>query len=183
MWRVDLEMNPAVQAALQPALADDERVRAARFHFPRDRAHSGAARGALRTVPRRLPQNSGGRDASIIRPANSRFHSRPGRFHDCWLTGQTRWPPRVGHFMNYSAGRALRGALQWTRSDDPVFRLSGESLSPAQSRECLLGARSSKPSNFDPVLLCKGRSECYTPGASGGSSVPLASCLGSPSDS
>lgn len=50
VWRVALEQSPSVRRALHETLAADERERAARFHFERDRAHYVCARGALRSI-------------------------------------------------------------------------------------------------------------------------------------
>jgi 4'-phosphopantetheinyl transferase len=50
VWRVALDRPAATIAALARVLADDERARAARFHFDRDRHAYTLARGALRTL-------------------------------------------------------------------------------------------------------------------------------------
>jgi 4'-phosphopantetheinyl transferase len=50
VWRVALVQPPAVVAALSATLSDDERARAARFYFERDRTAYAVARGALRTL-------------------------------------------------------------------------------------------------------------------------------------
>jgi 4'-phosphopantetheinyl transferase len=50
VWRVALDPPAGVVAALADTLSDDERGRAARFHFDRDRIAFTVARGALRTL-------------------------------------------------------------------------------------------------------------------------------------
>src|SRR5947207_1179517 len=50
VWRVPLAPPAGPLAALASTLRDDERARAARFHFERDRTAFTAARGALRTL-------------------------------------------------------------------------------------------------------------------------------------
>lgn len=50
VWRVALDPPARVVAALADALSDDERGRAARFHFDRDRIAFTVARGALRAL-------------------------------------------------------------------------------------------------------------------------------------
>jgi len=50
VWRVPLAHPPARLATLAATLAPDERHRASRFHFDRDRTAYTAARGALRTL-------------------------------------------------------------------------------------------------------------------------------------
>lgn len=50
VWRVSLVQPPASLERLARTLSDDERDRAARFYFERDRAAFTVARGALRTL-------------------------------------------------------------------------------------------------------------------------------------
>jgi 4'-phosphopantetheinyl transferase len=50
VWRAELEQDEAVLRGLEWLLSEDERARAAKFHFRRDRDHFVAARGALRTI-------------------------------------------------------------------------------------------------------------------------------------
>ena len=50
VWRVALDPPAEAIAALAHTLSDDERDRAARFHFDRDRIAFTVARGALRTL-------------------------------------------------------------------------------------------------------------------------------------
>src|SRR5947209_19745515 len=50
VWSVDLDPPTAGAEALAATLSSDERDRAARFHFDRDRRRFVHARGALRSV-------------------------------------------------------------------------------------------------------------------------------------
>jgi 4'-phosphopantetheinyl transferase len=50
VWRIALEISDALLARLSETLADDERRRAERFHFEKDRRHFIAGRGALRRL-------------------------------------------------------------------------------------------------------------------------------------
>jgi 4'-phosphopantetheinyl transferase len=50
IWRASLDLNADTLRRLQEALAPDERARASRFAFPRDRDHFTAARGILREL-------------------------------------------------------------------------------------------------------------------------------------
>jgi 4'-phosphopantetheinyl transferase len=50
VWRARLDVPPAALAELAATLRADERARAARFRFPRDRARCVAARGLLRAI-------------------------------------------------------------------------------------------------------------------------------------
>jgi 4'-phosphopantetheinyl transferase len=50
VWRAALDVAPTEAAGLRKTLAADERARAGRFHFERDRAHFIVARGVLRAI-------------------------------------------------------------------------------------------------------------------------------------
>ena len=50
VWRIDLAVGDRVGAARAAVLSSEERARAARFHFERDRRRWTAARGAVRAV-------------------------------------------------------------------------------------------------------------------------------------
>jgi 4'-phosphopantetheinyl transferase len=50
VWRVSLDESPSLVALFQNTLDDDERSRAGRFHFRRDRERFVVGRGVLRTL-------------------------------------------------------------------------------------------------------------------------------------
>jgi len=50
VWRARLDLEPELLGRMRSTLADDERVRADRFHFDRDRNHFIACRGVLREL-------------------------------------------------------------------------------------------------------------------------------------
>src|SRR5262249_44129818 len=50
VWRADLDRPEEETAAMRALLSEDERARADRFRFPRDRAHFTVGRGFLRTM-------------------------------------------------------------------------------------------------------------------------------------
>lgn len=50
VWRIALEIGDSLHSRLRDILAVDERQRADRFHFEKDRRHFTAGRGALRTI-------------------------------------------------------------------------------------------------------------------------------------
>lgn len=50
VWRIALEISDALLTRWREILADDERLRAERFHFEKDRRHFIAGRGALRML-------------------------------------------------------------------------------------------------------------------------------------
>lgn len=50
VWRAELGASEAVLAGMRALLSDDERERAGRFHFQRDRSAFAVSRGVLRTL-------------------------------------------------------------------------------------------------------------------------------------
>jgi len=50
VWRCDLDQPTGIRQSLMCSLAEDERARAGRFHFDKDRNHFIIARGALRSI-------------------------------------------------------------------------------------------------------------------------------------
>jgi len=50
VWRASLHLEASRLESLLPTLAEDERARAARFYFPKDRDHFVAGRGILRAL-------------------------------------------------------------------------------------------------------------------------------------
>jgi len=50
VWRIRLDQSPAMVESFRQLLAADERVRANRFHFEKDRRHFIVARGGLRKL-------------------------------------------------------------------------------------------------------------------------------------
>lgn len=50
LWRIDLDALASAESRWQAILSPDERDRASRFHFERDRLHFSAARACLRTL-------------------------------------------------------------------------------------------------------------------------------------
>src|SRR5260221_2430191 len=50
LWRIDLAAVAPAEKRWQKILSPDERARAARFHFERDRQHFTATRALLRTI-------------------------------------------------------------------------------------------------------------------------------------
>src|SRR2546430_13693269 len=55
VWRAWLDLPQSDIQALEQTLSDDERVRAQRFRFVKDRTHFIAARGLLRAILGRFP--------------------------------------------------------------------------------------------------------------------------------
>ncbi|HEY7308591.1 MAG TPA: 4'-phosphopantetheinyl transferase superfamily protein [Gemmataceae bacterium] len=69
VWRIALELRDATLAQMRETLAEDERQRADRFHFEKDRRHFIAGRGALRAILSRYL----GRHAQDVRFAYTNY--------------------------------------------------------------------------------------------------------------
>jgi 4'-phosphopantetheinyl transferase len=81
IWRANLDLEPEVLDRISSTLDNDEKARAARFHFARDRDHFTACRGILREL---LGEYLGSSPASIEfsygefgKPAHRPRDSRP----------------------------------------------------------------------------------------------------------
>ncbi|HEY0100012.1 MAG TPA: 4'-phosphopantetheinyl transferase superfamily protein [Pyrinomonadaceae bacterium] len=61
VWRAELNPDGSVLGELAEALSPDERLRASKFHFQRDRDHFVAARGRLREILSRYAGTAAGR--------------------------------------------------------------------------------------------------------------------------
>lgn len=100
VWRVTLEMDPASLDRLRQTLAPEEKTRAEQFHFPKDRGHFVAARGALRDIlsryldrdPASLQFSYGpsGKPALACGPAAQEFRFNLSHSHGLALYGVTR---------------------------------------------------------------------------------------------
>lgn len=78
VWRVALDAPAGVVAALARTLSDDERGRAARFHFERDRVAFTVARGALRALAGRYLGEPPARLAFGYRERGKPYLTAPG---------------------------------------------------------------------------------------------------------
>lgn len=61
VWRATLDQSASCRERFWQTLAEDERARADRFHFPRDREHFVVARGVLRAILARYLNTEPGR--------------------------------------------------------------------------------------------------------------------------
>jgi 4'-phosphopantetheinyl transferase len=95
VWRGDLNLDGALLRQLREVLSTDERLRADRFHFQKDRDHFVAARGGLRDILARYTD---------VAPRSLRFSYSP--YGKPLLSGETGGGP-LRFNVSHSNGVAL----------------------------------------------------------------------------
>jgi len=73
VWRVELNPPPALEQRYRMILAEDELVRAGRFHFERDRRRFTTARGALRVILSQYLESNPGQIKFLYEPAGKPY--------------------------------------------------------------------------------------------------------------
>lgn len=102
VWRADLEQSPELMRAHLATLSPDERQRAGRFHFDKDRRHFIAARGVLRDLV--------GRYVGRTPAAVSFSYGRHGKPELGGAAGATRLAFNVSHSHGVALYAFTRGA-------------------------------------------------------------------------
>ena len=89
VWRADLELKASGSQSLQQILSADEKTRARRFHFQKDREHFVVARGLLRAILARYLE---------MDPSQLRFCYSPyGKPALAWESGRNGLRFNVSH--------------------------------------------------------------------------------------
>jgi 4'-phosphopantetheinyl transferase len=167
VWRVTLEMDPAALDKLQQALAPEEKSRAGQFHFPRDRAHFVAARGALRDILARYLDRD---------PAGLQFSYGPSGKPTLAPGPEARWL----HFnLSHSHGLALYGLTRSGEIGIDLERIAAEVarervaerfFSPQEVAELRALPAHLQPRGF---FNCWTRKEAYVKARGDGLRIPL----------
>lgn len=167
VWRIALELDDATLARLRETLADDERQRADRFHFEKDRRHFIAARAALRAILSRYL----GRRAPDVRFAYTDY----GKPH---LAGEDDKFPL--HFnLTHSHGLALLAVAHGREVgvDLELIRdnLEGEQLAERFFSPCEVAALRALPPELrrEAFFHCWTRKEAYIKAIGKGLSLAL----------
>jgi len=130
VWRAGLDLQPARLEQFHRLLSEDERAKAARFHFARDRDHYIAARGFLRTLLGRY---------SALEPAQIRFYynqyGKPGLAPD---SGETRVRFNLAHshglaLFAFTRWREIGVDLEWMRPDRATGEIADRFFAPAEA--------------------------------------------------
>src|SRR5258706_10840959 len=167
IWRADLNPAPEVIDRLALTLDNDEKARAARFHFARDRDHFTACRGILREM---LGEYLGKSPASI--EFSYRAYGKPAH-----RPGDSRPPIRFN--VSHSSGRAV---LAFARNCEigidlePISpEFAGEEIakryfSAREVAELIALPAEMRPEGFS---LCWTRKEAYVKARGLGLQIPL----------
>jgi len=167
LWGAALDLDPADLDYLKKMLAPDERLRAAQFHFPKDRMRFVARRGLLRGILARYL----GRE-----PEKLRFGSGPGG--KPFLLGDSR--ARALHFnMAHSHDLALYGIAGYREVGVDIERIKPDLADP-QVAERFFSPRESLALRTLPASLqveaffnCWTRKEAYLKARGEGLLAPL----------
>jgi len=167
VWRASLDASPDAQQQLEQLLSAEERARAVRFHFQKDRSHYMAGRGLLRRILARYLQTG---------PAELRFTLNAfGRPELSAPPG----PPSLRFNLSHSRGLALFAVtrhrqigidLEFIRPDFATEDVAGRFFSPrevAALRELPVEART------EAFFNCWTRKEAFIKARGEGLSIPL----------
>jgi 4'-phosphopantetheinyl transferase len=164
VWRISLECDDAILVQLRETLVEEERQRAARFHFEKDRRHFIAGRGALRAILALYQDCS---------PDEVRFaYTSYGKPH---LAGETEWRFNLTH----SHGLALLAVTRSREIGVDVERirdnLEGEQLAQRFFSPREVAALRSLPAELrrEAFFHCWTRKEAYIKAVGKGLTLPL----------
>lgn len=166
VWRAPLDVPPPELAALEAALSPDERARAARYRFPRDRRRFVAARGALR----RLVASYAG-----VEPAGVRFGTEPGG-KPALADPATAWLRfNVSHagelaLVAMARGRAVGVDVEVVRTDLADLEVADRFFSPAEAAAI---RALPPPERAEAFLSCWTRKEAFVKALGAGLREPL----------
>lgn len=169
IWRASLEVSPGVLERLSVHLDENERTRASRFIFERDRDHFIAARGILRELLARYVGRS---------PEELRFVYGPRGKPSLGPTGPTR---PVSFNVSHSHGtatyafardRELGIDIEWIRQDFGGQEIAQRYFSPSEVAELASLPPEARASAF---FLGWTRKEAYIKAVGGGLEIPLKS--------
>jgi 4'-phosphopantetheinyl transferase len=167
VWRACLNLDPRALLQLRELLSTDERLRADRFHFQRDREHFIAARGGLRDVLSRYIGSA---------PQSLRFSY--GEYGKPYLSREAGGePPRfnVSHshgvaLYAVASGREVGIDLEYVREEFACLEIAERFFSPREvAALSTLLPEERAPAFFD----CWARKEAYIKARGEGLSHPL----------
>jgi len=167
VWRATLSVSEPVQPSLLSILSPDERTKAERFYFAKDRARSIAARAMLRVILSRYLE---------VKPAHLRF--RYNRFGKPALIGQSGLDPL--HFNMSHSGELALYAITRARKIGVDVEHVREDLASEQIAERFFSPREVAMLHALPVNMrtqgffnCWTRKEAYIKARGEGLSLPL----------
>jgi 4'-phosphopantetheinyl transferase len=167
VWRASLERDVRTLDDLREALSPDERARADRFHFERDRRHYVAARGVLRLLL--------GRHLSLP-PAEVRFcynaHGKPRLAEGC---GSADVRFNVSHSHGLALFALSRGREVGVDVERERAELAGEQLAERFFAPAEVAVLRSLPGwqRREAFFACWTRKEAYIKAVGKGLALPL----------
>ena len=167
MWRIDLAAVALAEKRWQEILSPDERTRAARFHFERDRQHFTATRALLRTL---LGSYVGSEPADLVfrysekeKPSLDSQASHDSVEFNLSHSG-------TAALLAFARGRALGVDIEIIRDDFDPAALAHRFFSKHEQTQLAALNPSEKYSGF---FRCWTRKEAYIKAVGTGLSLPL----------
>ena len=166
IWRVWLDVEASECARLASYLSEDERLRASRFVFPRDRDHFTVARGTLRELI-----------AQYLRRPPASFRFQTGQYGKPWLLES----PEIRFNLTHSHGLALYAFAIKRELGIDVEKVQPEFAGEEIAERYFSTAEQRELSELPPELrtsaffLCWTRKEAYVKAHGGGLQIPLSS--------
>lgn len=155
VWRATLDLKAGGLQSLQQTLSADERVRAGRFHFQRDREHFIVGRGLLRTLLGRYLETDPGQLRFCYSP-----HGKPAL---AWEANRNRLRFNLSHSRGlalYAVTRAreLGVDIEFIRPEPADEEIAERFFSPRE-----VAALRALPSNMqrEAFFNCWTRKEAY----------------------
>ena len=167
VWRASLEEPPADERAWLETLSEDERLRAQRFHFERDRKRFVVGRGILRAL---LGRYLGGEPASV----QFRYGDR-GKPYLAGEMSESRLCFNVSHSQGlalyaFARGREIGIDLEFARSLPDAENIALRFFSPSEKAAFRALAPNEKEAAF---FKCWTRKEAYVKAVGDGLAFPL----------
>ena len=167
LWRVQLECVAKVEERWMQMLSTDERARAARFHFPRDRQYFTATRALLRTI---LASYAGcnAKDLVFRYSDKEKPSVQPGHAAE-------RIEFNVSHsgdvaLLAFAKARSLGVDVERVRQDSDHEAIARRFFSEDEQRQLAALAPPERPAGF---FRCWTRKEAYIKAQGAGLSLPL----------
>ena len=167
VWKVSLDRSETQIRQLRETLSPDERLRADRFHFQRDRDSFIAARGTLRQLLRRYLERPPGDIAFDYGP-----HGKPALRQDS-TNFSIRFNVSHSHglaLMAFSLGRHLGVDVESIRPDVATQEIAERFFSPREVAELQSLPAAMRAEAF---FLCWTRKEAYVKALGEGLQIPL----------
>jgi 4'-phosphopantetheinyl transferase len=167
LWRVDLAAICSEEARWEKVLSADEKARASRFHFPRDRQHFVAGRALLRIILANYTKIEPG-DLSFSYSEKGKPSLSPNHAADS-LTFNLSHSGGIALY-GFSRHRDLGVDVEQVRRDYEVDGIARRFFSECEQEQLAHLAPADRPEAF---FRCWTRKEAYIKATGDGLSLPL----------